>query len=238
MEICPWGAGLRVRATQNRSFSHKNWALDIPAKKEGNIEIFDDYAVVKNGNIYAVVTDFGRISFYNEKDELLLKEYYRSWDYGTKDWKDLDTIIMQRAAARTYRAVGGDNYALSVRFEADDNEKLFGMGQYQQPQFDLKGCTLELAQKNTQASVPYLVSSKGYGLLWNNPAIGRATLGANVTEFTAESTRQIDYWINAANTPAALVEQYTELTGRVPMMPKWAMGFWQCSFAIRHKMRY
>ena len=76
MEICPWGAGLRVRATQNRSFSHKNWALDIPAKKEGNIEIFDDYAVVKNGNIYADVTDFGRISFYNEKDELLLKEYY------------------------------------------------------------------------------------------------------------------------------------------------------------------
>ena len=37
MEICPWGAGLRVRATQNRSFSHKNWALDIPAKKEGNM---------------------------------------------------------------------------------------------------------------------------------------------------------------------------------------------------------
>ena len=31
MEICPWGAGLRVRATQNRSFSDKNWALDIPA---------------------------------------------------------------------------------------------------------------------------------------------------------------------------------------------------------------
>ena len=77
---------------------------------------------MRNGSIYAVVTDFGRISFYNEKDELLLKEYYRSWDYGTKDWKDLDTIIMQRAAARTYRAVGGDNYALSVRFEADDNE--------------------------------------------------------------------------------------------------------------------
>lgn len=233
MEICPWGAGLRVRATQNRSFSDKDWALDVPAKADGKIELFDDHAIVRNGSIYAVVTDFGRISFYNEKDELLLKEYYRSWDYGTKDWKDPDTIIMQRAAARTYHAVGGDNYALSVRFEADDNEKLFGMGQYQQPQFDLKGCTLELAQKNTQASVPYLVSSKGYGLLWNNPAIGRATLGANVTEFTAESTRQIDYWINAADTPAALVEQYTELTGRVPMMPKWAMGFWQCKLCYQ-----
>ena len=35
---------------------------------------------------------------------------------------------MQRAAARTYRAVGGDNYALSVRFEADDNEKTLWYG--------------------------------------------------------------------------------------------------------------
>lgn len=60
-----------------------------------------------------------------------------------------------------------------------------------------------------------LYLARAIDLLWNNPAIGRATLGANVTEFTAESTRQIDYWINAADTPAALVEQYTELTGRV-----------------------
>ena len=32
MEICPWGAGLRVRATQNRSFSDKDWHSMIPAK--------------------------------------------------------------------------------------------------------------------------------------------------------------------------------------------------------------
>ena len=42
MEICPWGAGLRVRATQNRSFSDKDWALDVPAKADGKIELFDD----------------------------------------------------------------------------------------------------------------------------------------------------------------------------------------------------
>ena len=76
MEICPWGAGLRVRATQNRSFSDKDWALDVPAKADGKIELFDDHAIVRNGSIYAVVTDFGRISFYNGKDDLLLKEYY------------------------------------------------------------------------------------------------------------------------------------------------------------------
>jgi alpha-D-xyloside xylohydrolase len=45
------------------------------------------------------------------------------------------------------------------------------MGQYQQPWLDLKGCALELAQRNSQASVPFMQSSLGYGLLWNNPAI-------------------------------------------------------------------
>lgn len=49
------------------------------------------------------------------------------------------------------------------------------MGQYQQPWLDLKGCTLELAQRNSQASVPFMQSSLGYGLLWNNPAIGEAS---------------------------------------------------------------
>lgn len=45
MEICPWGAGLRVRATQNRSFSDKDWALDVPAKADGKIELFDNHAI-------------------------------------------------------------------------------------------------------------------------------------------------------------------------------------------------
>mgnify|MGYP002596180889 CR=1 FL=1 len=233
MEICPWGAGLRVRATQNRSFSDKDWALDVPAKADGKMELFDNHAIVRNGSIYAVVTDFGRISFYNEKDELLLKEYYRSWDYGTKDWKDLDTIIMQRAAARTYHAVGGDNYALSVRFEADDNEKLFGMGQYQQPQFDLKGCTLELAQRNSQISVPFAVSNLGYGMLWNNPAVGQVTFGKNYTEWTARSTKQMDYWLTVADGPKQILENYTAVTGRAPMFPEDRMGLWQCKLRYR-----
>ncbi len=42
----------------------------------------------------------------------------------------------------------------------------------------------------------------------------------------------MDYWVCAGNTPAEIIEQYTEVTGKVPMMPDYAMGFWQC------KLRY
>ena len=106
------------------------------------------------------------------------------------------------------------------------------MGQYQQPYLDIKGCVLELAQRNSQATVPFAVSSKGYGFLWNNPAIGKVSFGKNLTEWIADSTRQMDYWITAGDTPAEIVEDYADVTGKVPMMPDYAMGFWQC------KLRY
>ena len=232
LEIRPWGNGLRIRATENRAFTGRDWALSEPAAADGRIELFSDYAEVSNGKIKAVITEYGKMRFLNQDGKELLKEYYRSWDYGTKGWKDLDQITMVRMTGRQYRNVGGDNYELHLRFEADDQERIYGMGQYQQPYLNLKGCTLDMEQKNTQASVPFLVSDKGYGLLWNNPAVGQAAFGRNRTEFSAQSSKQIDYWITAGDTPAEIVESYTAVTGRVPMMPDFAMGFWQC------KLRY
>lgn len=242
LRIEPWGKNsLRVRATMLPELSNQDWALtETPESSHAEVECHEvdhwvgdgtidkrESASITNGRICAVVNFAGVITFYRDGRQFL-REYYRSYD-GTlsRESRCLKTVNREWKGI-----IGGSEFSLNLKFDSNDGEKIFGMGQYQQAYMDLKGCTLELAQKNTQASVPYLVSSKGYGLLWNNPAIGRATLGANVTEFTAESTRQIDYWINAADTPAALVEQYTELTGRVPMMPKWAMGFWQC------KLRY
>lgn len=235
-ELRPWGRGIRVRATMNHAFTSADWALSekVPTKN-GQISISEDgsEASVAAGGIRAVISAYGRICYYRQSDgALLLKEYYRSWDHGTEGWKDLDTIVQQRIAARSYKNVGGDHWRISLRFEASEKERIYGMGQYQQSGLNLKGSHLDLVQKNTQASVPFMMSSLGYGLLWNNPAVGTASFATNETEFTAEASPQIDLWITCGDTPAQITEQYTEVTGRVPMMPDWAMGFWQC------KLRY
>jgi len=99
-------------------------------------------------------------------------------------------------------------------------EKIYGMGQYQQPYLDLKGLDLELAHRNSQASVPFAVSSLGYGLLWNNPGIGRAVFGKNVMSFEALSSTVLDCWLVAGETPAEIVQAYAGVTGTVPMMPE------------------
>ena len=160
LEIRPWGKGLRIRATQNRQFTTQDWALSIPAESQGRISIFTDHAEVENGKIKAVISEYGKISFFHQNGKMHLKEYYRSWDYGTKNWEDLDQITMIRTIAREFRNIGGDQYELHLRFEANDTERLYGMGQYQQPYMNLKGCVLDLEQKNTQASVPFLVSDQ------------------------------------------------------------------------------
>ncbi|WP_353939244.1 TIM-barrel domain-containing protein [uncultured Limosilactobacillus sp.] len=116
--------------------------------------------------------------------------------------------------------------------EAFDDEKIYGMGQRQEKQLNYKGCILELAQRNTQATVPFVLSNRGYGFLWNNPAIGQVTFANNETKWEARDTDQLDFWVTAADSPAQTVENYTAATGKVPMMPKFASGFWQC------KLRY
>lgn len=93
------------------------------------------------------------------------------------------------------------------------------MGQYQQPYLDLKGCDLELAQRNSQASVPFMVSSLGYGFLWNNPGIGRAVLGGNVMSFEAQSTKVLDFWVVAGDEPKEIVEAYASVSGKVTSSP-------------------
>ena len=109
------------------------------------------------------------------------------------------------------------------------------MGQYQQTQMNMKGCMLELAQRNSQVSVPFYISSLGYGFLWNNPAVGSVFFGMNGTEWRAESTKQIDYLVIAGDTPAEIEENYMELTGKAPLMRNmdWAFGSVNCVIELR-----
>ncbi len=239
-----WGENaLRVRSTKNRNFTENNGALYEEVAKRAEIRIFEDqeanaaayanmymgtdksYAEIENGKIQARINAGGVLSFYKKDETLLLKE----------NWKRLQDEISAplNICGREYSPRDGENYKISVRFLADDREKIFGMGQYQQMQTNMKGCMLELAQRNSQVSVPFYISSLGYGFLWNNPAIGSVTFAMNGTEWKAESSKQIDYLIIAGDTPAEIEENYMTLTGKPPMMPEYGLGFWQCKLRYR-----
>lgn len=223
-----WGENaLRVRSTKMAQMPPENWALEEPHTAKANITITGTEATVVNGKITAKVKKSGKIMFYNQNGKLLLEEFVRN----RRDVMDPKCSALD-VDAREHRPILGGDFSTTVRFESDPKEMLFGMGQYQQPILNLKGCELELAHRNSQASVPFVLSSLGYGFLWNNPAIGSVTFGTNITSWRSESTKVIDYWITAGDTPAEIEEAYASVTGKVPMMPDYGMGFWQC------KLRY
>ena len=235
--IEPWGKNaLRVRATQLDSFKDDEIysALLEPAESQAEIKIDGQRAEITNGKIRCEIMSTGKLRFYNQKNELLLEEYDRNRMRGNVEEEFNSALEIDPRTFEPHR--GTDNYRLTVRFEACDDEKIYGMGQYQHPYLNLKGCIVELAQRNSQASVPFAVSNKGYGMLWNNPAVGKVTFGKNLTEWIAYSTKQMDYWITAGDTPAEIVEAYADATGKVPMMPDWATGFWQCK--LRYQTQY
>lgn len=243
LRIEPWGKdSLRVRATMLPSFTGKQWALtETPAACDAQITIEEvdhwvgdgtidkrQMAAIVNGRMKATVNHVGIVSFYRD-EKLILREYFRSYD-GTLSRESRCLKVVNR---EWKGVLGGSEYSLNLKFESNHGEKLFGMGQYQQDCFDLKGCVLELAQRNSQISVPFCLSSLGYGLLWNNPAVGRVTFGKNYYEWIASATKEMDYWITAADTPKQLLESYTAVTGRAGEFPEYLMGLWQCKLRYR-----
>ena len=238
--IQPWGENaLRVRATKLATMPSEDWALLKPSPtnfvihtredEEASIENGKIKAVVSSrGKIKAVVSSRGKIIIYDDKGRKLLEEYARN----RRDLLDPKCSALE-IEARELRPILGGDFHLKMRFESlDPKEKIFGMGQYQQPYLNLKGADLELAHRNSQASVPFALSSLGYGFLWNNPGIGRAVLGTNTMSFEAYSTKALDYWVVAGDAPTEIEEAYAKATGYVPMMPEYGLGFWQC------KLRY
>lgn len=227
--IEPWGDNaVRIRATKDAKMPEENWALLPQENAACEIDFNEMGASLKNGKVKICITYGGKITIYNQKDELLLEEYWRN----RRDLLDPKCSAIEVEAREFKPNIGGD-YHLTMRFQSiDKSEKIYGMGQYQQPYLNLKGTDLELAHRNSQSSVPFAISSLGYGLLWNNPGVGRVVFGNNVTSYESYATKVLDYWFVAGDTPAQIEEAYAKATGTVPMMPEYGLGFWQC------KLRY
>ena len=224
--IEPYGRdAIRFRSSKSlRIDGELNWTLEEPAPPQGVIiEADDEKASMTNGKIQVTITGDGTVTYRNTRTgKVLLEEY----------WIDGRAHTAPLRRAREYRVTSGNQFKISLYFKAEPGEHFYGMGQDANDCFDLKGSTVELLQKNGKCTIPYTYSSRGYGFIWNNPAIGRAEFVNNHTMWHVQCAKQIDYVVIAGDTPGEINEKFTAVTGRAPMLPEWAAGFWQC------KLRY
>ena len=213
----PWGKdSLRVRAVVGDEILENlpHALLDTESPK-AKITIHEEGqgARIQNGKLTAIVSARGLTRFEHSDtgDELLAEEVPH----------------LTFPHPRTFKPVASNAYHLEARFNAYANERLYGLGQHQHGKLDQKGCIIDLEQRNTEVSIPFMVSSRGYGFLWNNPALGRVELGHSRTRWIADTTKQLDYWLCAGDSNLDIMQRYLEVTGFPPALPTWALGFWQ-----------
>jgi alpha-D-xyloside xylohydrolase len=125
-------------------------------------------------------------------------------------------------------AYSGDNgYSLEQRFALTPKEGIFGLGQHQDGTMDYRGRQVTLVQANTQSAIPFLVSSRGWGLLWDNTSKTVFADGRDGLVITSDIGDSLDYYLIDGGSIDGAIAGYRQLTGAAPMYGKWAYGYWQ-----------
>jgi alpha-D-xyloside xylohydrolase len=135
------------------------------------------------------------------------------------------------AIPRTYEATeenGEKTYRITDRFGLEAMEGVYGLGQHQSGLFNYRGATVELAQNNTDVAIPLLLSTKGYGLMWNTAAYSYVDNRFPLElKFTSLAGADIDYYFIYGPQMDRILHEYRSMTGHTPMLPKWSYGLFQ-----------
>ncbi len=164
--------------------------------------------VLSTASLQAVVDlSSGKIRFRNASGKTLLEEIGR----------ELIPAIV----------IGEKTYNIRQKFMLSRDEAIYGLGQHQEGNMNLRGKTVDLYQNNMKVAIPMLVSSKGYGILWDNYSLSKFTDKSQGMELWSEVADGIDYYFIAGQNTDEVISGYRKLTGQAPLYPKWAYGFFQ-----------
>ncbi|HEV7137253.1 MAG TPA: TIM-barrel domain-containing protein [Steroidobacteraceae bacterium] len=133
---------------------------------------------------------------------------------------------------------GEHTFQVGASFTAPADEHFYGLGQNQEGILDLRGRTIDCKHfyddpHGETVCVPFMVSSRGYGIVWDNPSDTHVYPGVNGrTLWQSEVGERVSFFVIVADQADALYSGYAKLTGRTPIPPKAAFGL------IQSKARY
>lgn len=149
---------------------------------------------------------------------------------GTVSFYAVGTLILQETAGKTLTAVsisGQNAYQGTIDFNSVSNEGIYGFGQFQNGYFNQRGNSLELVQRNQTDCSPVFLSTRGFGIVWNN--YSRMTVSPPLRLTCDWATNDaIDYYFMYGPDFDRIIASYRTITGPAPLWPKWAYGYWQC----------
>lgn len=118
-------------------------------------------------------------------------------------------------------------FSVEQDFTLTPDEGIYGLGQHQYGWLNYRGHTVKLVQANTDAVTPFLISTAGYGILWDNYSKTIFADNPQKMSLWSEVADNLDYYFIAGTNMDAVIAGYRHLTGQAPMYGKWAYGYWQ-----------
>lgn len=151
---------IHVSATPEEDFSTAKSLITVPGLEySGKFEVSVDscFVILSTAALDAKVhKQSGEVSFFNKEGEPILQEKIG----GGKSFTPIEVE-------------GTKGYTLRQVFESPDDEAFYGLGQHQSDEFNYKGKNESLFQYNTKVSIPFIVSSRNYGILWDNYSLSK-----------------------------------------------------------------
>jgi len=180
------------------------------------------------------VTDAGKnIVITTDKLKIVVDKSSNAISYFTKSGQLITTEDKSDNKVMTAATIAGINtYNCSTQFNSPANEALFGLGCHPTDSLSInyKGRNQEMLIKYMTGAIPVLLSTKGFGLMWDNySASNFYGAEANNTKFkyVSESGKQVDYYFFYGPGFDHIIDLYRTATGTAPMFPKWAFGLFQ-----------
>ena len=151
----------------------------------------------------------GRVSFSSVNGEPVLSEQTRG--VGFTEFND----------------AGNNTYSVYQAFVLDSDEAIYGLGIQQQGKMIQRNLKLRMIQGNTDDYIPFFLSTKGYGLFWDNYSPTVFEDNRECTSFSSDVGDCIDYYFMHGGNADGVIACMRNLTGQVPMFPLWTYGYWQ-----------
>jgi alpha-D-xyloside xylohydrolase len=127
---------------------------------------------------------------------------------------------------------GIDTYSCITQFNSPADEALYGLGCHpvDSGSINYKGRNQDMAIKYLTGAIPVLLSTKGYGLMWDNYSASNfygAEDGNTTFKYVSESGKMVDYYFFYGPAFDQIINLYRMTTGKAPMFPKWSFGLFQ-----------
>ena len=140
-----------------------------------------------------------------------------------------DTILKEKGEPvfKPVVYVGDSGYSVQQSFQLSSREGIYGLGEQVDGHFNYRGQGVVLAQANVGAANSFLISTRNYGILWDNYSKTVFEDKEEGASFWSDIGNNIDYYFVYAGSMDGVIAGYRTLTGKAPMYGKWAYGYWQ-----------